>query len=230
MLGVLCLSAVATGDIDRAHGLAQEGLEIARRIGDLSTEVYATMPAGIVFAHRGEFDEAERLLEESVRGARQLGNVRSVANWTGRSAESRWPGATTRRRAVSSRRASASTVRSAIRGGSLTRCRDLQFVSLELHDNDAARRLVAESLAIEREVGDRPGQLFDFEVLAALAAEEGRPVRAVRLVRVCERAPRGGGRLTVEPGWPKHEHHISSTSVPRSARTHSPRRGSRDGR
>ena len=26
------------------------------------------MPAGIVFAHRGEFDEAERLLEASVRG------------------------------------------------------------------------------------------------------------------------------------------------------------------
>ena len=82
MLGVLCLSAVATGDIDRAHVLAQEGLEIARRIGDLLTEAYAAMPAGVVLAHRGEFDEAERLLEESVRGARRLGNVRSVANWT----------------------------------------------------------------------------------------------------------------------------------------------------
>ena len=35
----------------------------------------------MVLAWRGELDEAERLIEESVRGARQLGNIRSVANW-----------------------------------------------------------------------------------------------------------------------------------------------------
>ena len=35
-----------------------------------------------MLAWRGELDEAERLIEESVRAARQLGNVRSVANWT----------------------------------------------------------------------------------------------------------------------------------------------------
>ena len=209
MLGVLCLSAVATGDIDRAHGLAQEGLEIARRIGDLSTEVYATMPAGIVFAHRGEFDEAERLLEESVRAGRvSSGTSEASRTGAGRSAESRWPGATIRRRAVSSRRASASTVRSAIPWGISHSLSRLAVVFLELHDNDAARRLISESLAIEREVGDRPGQLFDIEVLAALAAEEGRPVRAVRLYACSSMLRAEVGRLTVEPGWPKHEHHI----------------------
>ena len=76
------LSAVATGDLDRAREFADESLAVARRLGDPSTEAYAAMHAAVVFAHRGELDEAERLLEESVRVAHQLGNVRSVANWT----------------------------------------------------------------------------------------------------------------------------------------------------
>lgn len=208
MLGVLCLSAVATGDLDRAHVVAQEGLEIAQRTGDLFTEVYAAMPAGLVFAHRGAFDEAERLLEESVRGARQLGNVRSVANWIrvlGGIALVR--GDYSKARILIEESLEIHRTLGDPWGTSHSLSR-LAVVSLELHDNDAARRLVAESLAIEREVGDRPGQLFDFEVLAALAATEDRPVRAVRLYACASVLREVVGSHTVEPGWPKHEQHV----------------------
>ena len=51
-------------------------------LGDEMTESYAHYCAGVVYAWRGELDEAERLLEVSVRGARRLGNLRSVASWT----------------------------------------------------------------------------------------------------------------------------------------------------
>ena len=106
----------------------------------------------------------------------------------------------------------------------------LALVSLEAHDNDAARRLVAESLAIEREVGDRLGQLFNFEVLAELAAADGRPARAARLyacasvLREADGQSTGGARLA----RPRARH--DAASVPCSARKHSPRRGRRDGR
>ena len=209
MLGVLCLSALATGDVDRAHGFAEEGLEVARRTGDLSLEAYAAMSAGMVFVHRGEFDDAERFLEESVRGARQLGNIRSVANWTralGGVALAR--GDYRRARPLLEESLAIHRTLGDPWGISHSLSR-LALVFLELHDNDASRRLVAESLSIEREVGDRPGQLFDFEVLAALAIAEGRPVRAVRLYASASVLREAVGSHVIEPGGPDHERHVA---------------------
>ena len=46
------------------------------------TEAYALSHLGIVLGVHGELDDAQRVLEESVRRARELGNLRSVASWT----------------------------------------------------------------------------------------------------------------------------------------------------
>ncbi len=205
MLGVLCLSALATGDVDRAHGLADEGREVARRAGDPSTEAYAAMHAGAVFAHRGEFDEAERLLAESVRAARQLGNVRSVAMWT------RALGGIALRRGDYSRarlllEESLEVNRSLGDQWGISHCLSrLALVSLEVREHDESWRLAAESLAIDREGGDRPGQLFNFEVLAGLAAADGRPERAVRLCACASVFREAAESRTVEFGWRDHE-------------------------
>jgi len=208
MLGVLCLSFLATGDVDRAHELAEEGLEVARRTGDLSIEASAAMHAGYALAHRGEFDEAERLLEGSVRAARQRGNVRSVANWTrGLGGIALTRGDYPKARLLLEESLDIHRTLGDAWGISHSLSR-LALVSLEVHDNDASRRLAAESLAIEREVGDRPGQLFNFEVLAGLAAAEGRPERAVRLYACASVLREGVGSRAVEPGWPDHEHNV----------------------
>ena len=208
MLGVLCLSALATGDVDRAHELAEEGLVVARRTGDLSTEAYAAMHAGYALAHRGELDLAERFLEESVRAARQLGNIRSVAMWIralGGIALTRGDYPKARLLLEESLDIHRTLVDPWGISHSLSR---LALVSLEVHDNDASRRLAAESLAIERETGDRPGQLFNLEVLAGLAAAEGRPERAVRLYACASVLREAVGSHAVEPGWPDHEHNV----------------------
>ena len=209
MLGILSLSSLATGDVDRAHELAEEGLKVARRTGDLSTETYAAGNAGYALAHRGEFDEAERLLEESVRTARQLGNVRSVANWTralGGIALTR--GNYPKARLLLEESLGIHRTLGDPWGISHSLSR-LALVFLGLHDNDASRRLVGESLVIEREVGDRPGQLFNFEVLAALADADGRPARAVRLYACASALGESVGSRAVEPGWPDHERHLA---------------------
>ena len=209
MLGLFCLSALANGEVDRANELADEGREIARRTGDLSTEVYAANTAGYARAHRGEFDVAERLLEESVRAARQLGNIRSVANWTralGGIALTR--GDYPKARLLLEESLDIHRTLGDPWGTSHSLSR-LALVSLEVHDKDASRRLAAESLAIEREVGDRPGQLFNFEVLAGVAAAEGRPERAVRLYACASVLRQAVGSHAVEPGWPDHARQVA---------------------
>ncbi len=57
-------------------------------------------------------------------------------------------------------------------------------------------------------MGDVPGHFFDFEVLARLAAAEGRPARAVRLYACASVIRDLVGSYAVEPGWPDHQHHV----------------------
>ena len=52
---------------------------------------------------------------------------------------------------------------------------------VDAQDAGAARRLVEESISIERDVGDAPGLIFNIEVYARLAASERRNAQAVRL-------------------------------------------------
>jgi tetratricopeptide (TPR) repeat protein len=205
MLGVLSFSFLATGDVDQGYELAEEGLEIARRSGDLLIGAYAASTAGYAYAHRGEFEEAEHLFTESVRTSRLLGNVRSVANWTralGGIALTRGDYPRARLLLEESLEIARSLADPWGISHSLSR---LALVSLGAHDNGAARRLAAESLEIERETGDRPGQLFAFEVLAAIAAADGRIERAVRLCACARVLHEAIGSRTVELGQPDLE-------------------------
>jgi tetratricopeptide (TPR) repeat protein len=207
-LGLLGLSAVAVGEDDRARALTEESLAIARRTGDLSTEAYAAFNVGAVLAHTGHLDEAERFLEESVRGARQLGNLRSVANWTralGGIAVAR--GDIAQARLLFEESLGVHRTLGDPWGTARTLTR-LALVSVETHDHDASRRLVAESVAIERDVDDVPGHFFDFEVMARLAAAEGRPSRAARLYACASVIRDLVGSYAIEPGWPDHQHHV----------------------
>ncbi|MGZ8717449.1 MAG: ATP-binding protein, partial [Gaiellaceae bacterium] len=205
MLGILSFSSLAAGDVDQGYELAEEGLEIARRSGDLLIGAYAGANAGYAYAHRGELDEAEHHFTESVRTSRRLGNVRSVANWTralGGIALTRGDYPRARLLLEESLEIHRSLADPWGISHSLSR---LALVLLEAHDNDTARRLAAESLEIERETGDRPGQLFAFEVLAAIAAADGRIERAVHLCACAGVLHEAIGSRTVELGQPDLE-------------------------
>ena len=81
-LGVIAISSLATGDLEQARAVAEEGLELAQRSGDAMSEAYARNTLGAVLAQAGQLDDASRLLTESVAMARRQGNVRSVAMWS----------------------------------------------------------------------------------------------------------------------------------------------------
>ncbi len=76
---------------------------------------------------------------------------------------------------------------------------------LKLHDLGNSRRLVAESIEIQQETGDRPGLVFNLEVCAELAAAEARQARAARLYACASVLRETVGSHPVEVGWPDHE-------------------------
>jgi NAD-specific glutamate dehydrogenase/predicted ATPase len=64
--------ACFAGDLDRAIGVAQEGLVVARRVESERWEARAKSVLGLVAAGRGRLDEAEQLASDSVSTGRAL--------------------------------------------------------------------------------------------------------------------------------------------------------------
>ncbi len=78
----------------------------------------------------------------------------------------------------------------------------------ETRDYDTARRLLAESLAIERESGERLGLAANLEVYGRLAAAQGQLVRAVCLYGSASVLRESVGLDACELGWPDPEPHV----------------------
>ncbi|HEY2218082.1 MAG TPA: BTAD domain-containing putative transcriptional regulator [Gaiellaceae bacterium] len=202
ILGILGQSVLAQGEAERARTLTVEGLELARRSGDLWTEAMLLANAGVALAAVGELDQAERMLEESVQGARQVGNIRGIGNWL------RCLGgiAVARRdyeRARPLLEESVAILRTL--GDSLSISQTLAHLALvaaETGDRGLARQLLEESISLERDAGPRPGLACNLEVAAKLAIDEGCPARAARMLGSASAHRESVGGTIMEVGWP----------------------------
>ena len=204
-LAVLCASAIATDEPDRALAFAEEGLDFARRSGDLSTEAMLLFNVGLALAANGDLEGAERAIEESVRGARRAGNVTSVGNWLralGSISLARCDYAQARPQFEKSLSFGRELGQPWCISHSLS---NLALVAQEERDYEAARRLLAESLEIQRESGERLGLAANLEVYGRLAAAEGDPVRAARLYGSASVLREAVGFDACELGWPDSE-------------------------
>jgi hypothetical protein len=85
----------------------------------------------------------------------------------------------------------------------------LALLLVEARDDDTARSLVAESVALELKSGDRPGLVFNFEVCARLAAAKGDRKRAVRLYASANALRGPVGTHPSGVGWPDPETHVA---------------------
>ncbi|MDQ3163356.1 MAG: tetratricopeptide repeat protein, partial [Actinomycetota bacterium] len=85
---------------------------------------------------------------------------------------------------------------------------NLALVAQETRDYDTARRLLAESIAIERESGERLGLAANLEVYGRLAAAQDHPVRAARLYGCASVLRESVGVDACELGWPDPEPHV----------------------
>ena len=208
-LAVLCSCAIATGNAEQAVALADEGLDVARRSGDLSLEAMLLFNVGMSRAWSGELDEGERAIEDGVRKAREAGNVTSVGNWLralGSIALARRDWAQARAHFDESLAVGRELSQPWCISHSLS---NLALVAEETHDYDTARRLLAESLAIERESGERLGLAANLEVYGRLAAAQGHLLRAVRLYGCASVLRETVGVDACEIGWPDAEPHVA---------------------
>ena len=208
-LALLTSSAIATGDADRALAIAEEGLAVARRSGDLSTEAMLLFNVGMALAWRGDLDEAERTIEESVRGARQAGNVTSVGNWLralGSVSLARHDYEGARPRFEESLALGREFGQPWCISHSLS---NLALVAQEAHDHATARRLLEESIAMQRERRERLGLAANLEVFGRLAAAQGHTVRAARLYACASVLREDVGVDPCEPGWPDPEPQVA---------------------
>jgi tetratricopeptide (TPR) repeat protein len=158
--------------------------------------------AGVTLAALGELDQAERMLEESVQGARQVGNIRGIGNWL-----RCLGGIALARRDYDRARPLFDESLAILRtlGDSLGISQTLAHVALvaaETGDSGLARRLLEEDISLQRDAGPRPGFASSLEVSARLAIDDGCPARAARLyARASVHRESVGGRL-MEVGWP----------------------------
>ena len=181
--------------------LTLEGLELARRSGDLWTEAMLLANAGVVLAALGELRKPTDAPRERARGAseRQHPQRRQLAA-VPRRHRARSPGL----------RAGTTTVRGEPRRP--------PYVGRQLGDlaspvaprprrrgngrSDRARQLLEESISIERGAGLRPGLAGSLEVAAKLAIDDGCLARAARLYARASIGRESDGGTLMEVGGP----------------------------
>jgi ATP/maltotriose-dependent transcriptional regulator MalT len=204
-LGVLGTSAIQLGDITRALALTQEGLEVARRSSEPVVEANAHYPAGLALGWSGELDAAERELEESVRGARRLGNIRSAGNWL-RALGSVWLVRCDYEKARPHLEESLAIGRSVRDTRSIAHClTNLALLALDGNEYELARRLVSESISLTRKSGELWGTASNLELCASLATAADDPARAARLAACASALREEVGFDPCELGWPEPE-------------------------
>ncbi|MDX6547581.1 MAG: hypothetical protein QOG33_1131 [Gaiellales bacterium] len=77
------LLGTLSDDHDRASGLLIRGLEVARRVGDLSTQARCLVVLGLLTFFRDELLEARALFEQSIDAARRAGDLWCLADALG---------------------------------------------------------------------------------------------------------------------------------------------------
>ena len=203
----------------------------ARRAGNPMSEAYALLQRRHRARRRGELDDAQRLIEESVSTARELGNLRSVATWTKGSAGSSSLKATTRGH-VALRESLAHPPQPRRRVGDLGLALGPRACGPRRTRPRHGAAPARGSLELELKSG-RPttSSANNFEICARLAAAEGRRRPRRPSVRSGEAPSRidSVGMSECEVGWPDPDTALAR-SAPRSARKPSPKRGRRDAR
>ena len=179
-LGIWGLAVHARGDRQRALPLLEEALEVARRSGDGWGESRALCYLGM-YEVESDPTVARRLLEEGLRGLREIGDVRSVG-WVLAilAGIARGAGNTGRARrrvdeALAIQRELGDT------WGIAEQLESLGLMSLEAGDHAAAGELLEESLPVARDARYRPLMAASLESLSRLAFARGQLGRAACL-------------------------------------------------
>jgi predicted ATPase len=179
-LGIWGLSLNARGDREQGQSLLAEALETARRSGDTWNEARTLCYIGILAAAE-DLTKARHLLEEGLRGTRELGDLRGVGWVLASLAGVALAAGDSARARARLEEALALNRELGDTWGIAQQLESLGSLSMEDGDLPAARQLLDESLEAARDAHYRPLMAASLESLARLALAERRPDRAACL-------------------------------------------------
>jgi predicted ATPase/DNA-binding CsgD family transcriptional regulator len=169
------------GHIELARTRLEEGLGIARELGDEAGVIDMSWSLGFVAQSQSDFDTARQISEEQLRIARESGDRYHIA------------GALHNLGIIAINQGDFKAARPALNDAlatftTLGRHFDvatsaawLGLIAIELGEFDKAHALLTSSLHVRLEHGDSFGVVFVLELYAMLAAASGQPDRAVLL-------------------------------------------------
>ena len=173
--------AWAQGDWQEAMTLAEEGLAIARGLGEKWRMADALNTLGTVAAAQEQYEQAAGFYQESLALHQELGDQRGVAvALSNRGQVALYQGDLEQAAALLGPCLSAFEDLGERWYSALTRS-DLGSLALAQGDDRRAAALYAESLAAFRELGDMWGSAWVLEELAEVAHAKGEAERAIRL-------------------------------------------------
>ena len=182
LTGAGSLALLSQNDYAAAHSLFEESLAIWRELGNQQMVAYALNNLGVVASDQGDTSTASALLRESraiFEGIGDQWGTALVLNNLGLAAVREGDDAAARPMLE----ASVAAFRTLSDRQSIAMALDnLGVAALRQNDYTKARACFTESLYIRRGVVMKRGIAYNLEGFAGLAAAEGMPIRAVRLL------------------------------------------------
>ena len=192
------------GDFEEARAMFETSLELAQRLESPARIARISGNLAIVALYEGDFEEAIRRHAQALEYWREAGDV-GMHSLATQNLGIAYSGAGQHERAIELLGESVVLARQAGDPAHLSSTmRSLSRALLVGRSADsAALKLIQESLALARELEDRPGMVECLETLAAIAVRQGDPHAGALLIgaAAAARAAAGAARQPEEDAW-----------------------------
>jgi predicted ATPase/DNA-binding XRE family transcriptional regulator len=178
--------ALSHGDYERSKRYFEEGLELARRVGDEFLAGWARVGCGLVAMGRTDHEAATSHLEEALRSFREVGQDYGVAHVTTYLGMAALTSGDVGLATQKFEEGLAMARRLGDRLSTYITLYNLAQVALSRGDYHGAVNLFEEGVTLSGEVGDRANLAYCLEGLAVVAGVQGDTMRSTRLIGAAE--------------------------------------------
>ena len=205
--------ALSHGDYEQTQRYFEEGLELARRVGDEFVAGWAWVGLGLVAMGRTDHEAATSHLQEALRSFREVDQDYGVAHATTYLGMAALTGGDVSRATHMFEEGLAMARRLGERLGIYIALYNLAQVALSRGDYSGAVSLFEEGVALSGEVGDRANLAYCLEGLAVVAGARGEAMRAARVIGAAEGLHEAIGvpvYVYYEPDRSLYEHRVAA--------------------
>jgi non-specific serine/threonine protein kinase len=214
--------ALSHGDYQRSRRYFEEGLELARRVGDEFLAGWARVGLGLVAMGRTDHEVATSHLQEALRSFREVDQDYGVAHVTTYLGMAALMRGDVDLATHMFEEGLAMARRLGDRLGTYIALYNLAQVALSRGDYHSAVSLFEEGIALSGEVGDRANLAYCLEGLAVVAGVRGEAMRSAHLIGAAEGLHEAVGvpvYIYYEPDRSLYEHTVAQIRLQMGADT-----------